>query len=133
MDIDTAIKIMERAKDKIHMNSWQICKSTDHTIALTETELHACGNLACFAGYIAVSPEAKEEGMTINTSGVPVFKGHYASDAIAELLNIDFDTALGLVQGDLIDGDFSSFYDKTWKEVTASDVIKKLKEIKESN
>lgn len=145
-NIDTAIAIMKRAAkhNRIDMRSWQTRQNRNSNIATTEAELHACGNTACFAGYVAVSPEWKAAGGTIGGSGTPLLllwpdiSSHYAigKSAIAAWLGIRQRLAESLVCGDtylmkdIINYQHSSFYDKPWKEVTAEDVIAKLELIK---
>lgn len=56
------------------MRSWQGNQGTGHnTLAHTVEELHACGNTACIAGYMALMPEFKAVGGRVcEESGSPV-------------------------------------------------------------
>lgn len=49
--IQYAISIMEQAEN-LDMNSYQ--SAFNHVATIKE--LHTCGNTACFAGYLALSP-----------------------------------------------------------------------------
>lgn len=63
VNMQHAINIMERAKahNSLSMSRFQSAPIEEPQYfvfaAKTEAELHACGNRACFAGHIAVSPE----------------------------------------------------------------------------
>lgn len=65
--IQYAISIMEQAKN-LYMNSWQSAFKPVATI----NELHFCGNTACFAGYLALSPLFKEVGGAVGSHGHPI-------------------------------------------------------------
>lgn len=56
------------------MRSWQGNQGTGHsTLAHTVEELHACGNTACIAGYMALMPEFQAIGGRVcEESGSPV-------------------------------------------------------------
>lgn len=124
-NVKKAIQIMKRA-GKVNMDTFQI----GTTFALTEQELHACGNSACFAGWVAVSPEFQADGGRVDrTMGYPLISSSFdifaADEAISYWLDLDHGKAQSLVYGDLDDG-YSLFYNKPWTEVTAQDVIAKL-------
>lgn len=74
--LNQAINIMKRA-GKVDMTDWQ-----SGEIVETESEIHSCGTAACFAGWVAVSPEFKEAGgVTHPVSGAPIlniFSGYLA-------------------------------------------------------
>lgn len=136
--IDKAIAVMKRASS-LHMKEFQSQKEgqfkpSDWEVVKTEIELHRCGNRACFAGYIAVSPEFQEDGGSIDHYGSPVYNGFDDSNAIADWLGISFGGAHDLVFGDLDDHNmsYSNYYDKEWEEVTKEDVIRKLQELRRS-
>lgn len=59
--LEQAIAVMQRA-GKVDMRAWQDF-ATRQDIRHTEKELHACGNSACFAGWLAVSPEFQAAGV----------------------------------------------------------------------
>lgn len=127
-NIDKAIAIMERAKarDSVFMVTFQSPKD-GITFAETEEELHACGNTACFAGHIAISPE------WLRTSG------HYAVDgrprtpsspgrpehAIAEWLGIHIDVAESFIYGTPLPSS-GKVFDVDWPCVKAGHVVKQL-------
>lgn len=81
--LEQAIAVMKRA-GKVDMGSWQGCGAG---IQRTEAELHTCGNTACFAGWLAVSPEFQEAGGKVGpVSGTPTFKGETGTQAVIEWL-----------------------------------------------
>lgn len=137
-NLDDAINIMRRVKErgsKVRMTHYQHCEST---FGATEAEVHACGNSACFAGWVAVSPEWREFGGSINTMlGHPVLPdrrsmtvrqiiGHWLgiSEKMAEFL------VFGSCEGDGPNA-YSTFYRKRWGDVGADDVIAALTDIRE--
>lgn len=78
--LNQAIAVMERTTDeKVDMSFWQII-DPDASIRLpasTESSFHACGNKACFAGHIAISPEWRSssvigEEYTRDEDGAPM-------------------------------------------------------------
>lgn len=77
--LNQAISVMERA-GKVSMGTWQGGEFTD--CATSESELHSCGNTACFAGWVAVSPEFQAVGGHVGTSGWPCFGVAIGSHAI---------------------------------------------------
>lgn len=116
------IKMMEGAK-ALNMREWQ------HGLlrhAKTIEELHACGNTACFAGYLAISDFFREAGGTMVTGGCPAYNDISDYEAVAEFLDISCVTAEGMVHGDLDYTGHSEFYNKPWREVTNMDVVAKL-------
>ena len=151
--IDQAIAIMKRA-GKVNMHQWQ---ERGASCATTEKELHACGNSACFAGWVAVSPEWKEFGGSFAYRGEPFLIKNISKNGYENLhgsVNEDVGEWLGLpecIANCLIHGDiessptyykpsamevddqyttFSMFYGKDWADVNAQDVIEKLEYIK---
>lgn len=131
--IQAAIELMKRARN-LNMITWQTKRSPISPPAGTVSELHACGNSACFGGYLALSPEWKEAGGTVTIKGGPVMSGGFrGAAAVAEYLGISERQAESLVFGDL-DGteeEWSNFYDKFWRRVTPQDVIAKLEQLLE--
>lgn len=145
-NIQKAIDIMERAAkhDAINMINWQmnyvaITETDVKRCAKNEAELHSCGNKACFAGYLAISPEFQADGGSMLNSGVPEIQSGmgylYGESAIAEWLGIDFSLAQKMVLGEIenteIENQYSLFYDKPWSDVRAEDIIQKLEMILE--
>jgi len=98
-NIDTAIKIMKRARDAergLDMNEWQSRAQGPHV----RTEVAAtCGTVCCFAGWVALSPEWQADPTRrVSLNGMPQIitdECEFAtakwlgSDAIAEWLDID--------------------------------------------
>jgi hypothetical protein len=125
-----AIAVMRRAAEhkSINMQAWQSPK-TGRVLVKTEEELHSCGNKACFAGYLAVSPEWIADGVALTPAGCPIITPKiFGYTAIAEWLDIPLKDEENLVHGDCING-MSCYYRKNWAGVTATDVIEKLKEL----
>jgi hypothetical protein len=125
-----AITIMERAKahGSVCMTDWQSGGVMD--TQQTEQGLHACGNTACFAGHIAISPEWKIDGGIIGRFGEPSMNGSSPTKCIAEWLDVDRRIATSLIYGDLCAASKeSSFYGKPWADVNADDVLNKLQMI----
>lgn len=119
-----AVQVMERA-DNLHMPSYQGKQNREY--CETTEELHKCGNTACFAGYLSLSPEFKAMGLYSSYDGVPaigerVAKTHGAS-AIAIVLHITLDEANRLVHGD------TNYYPVPFAEVKPHHVITKLEEL----
>lgn len=72
-----AISIMERA-GKVYMGNWQY----NYPAYTDEKTLHHCGTPACFAGWLAVSPEFQNSGGTVASSGAPKFNNYTGAEAI---------------------------------------------------
>lgn len=82
--LEQAIAVMKRAGE-VNMNFWQ-----RGVVSETEDDLHTCGNSACFAGWLAVSPEFREAGGThLSNSGAPIFDGYTGYYAISEWLEAE--------------------------------------------
>ena len=123
--IQSAIAMMKRAIPRyFNMTNWQ---NEPHghiiQIAQTESELHACGNTACFAGHLALSPEFQKAGGSVNKIGAPVFKGFDEANAVAEYFDIPYELARDLT---LPDRDFYPVY---FEDVKPEHVIEKLEMI----
>lgn len=73
-----AINIMQHA-GSVDMTSWQ---GETFDTCQTESELHSCGNSACFAGWLAVSPEFQETGGVVGSIGQPVYDEQYGVLAV---------------------------------------------------
>lgn len=124
---DKAIDVMERVKargDTLNMGSWQA--HTMYTVQAKESQLHTCGTAACFAGWVAVSPEFQKDGGEVMKNGAPMIEGHAEDEAIAEWLGIDDELAENLCAM----GAFHDVYGKPAEEITVDDVIEKLYELR---
>lgn len=132
-NIKLAIQVMGRAEkhDSVNMCSFQSRKSwKEEYYCKTEEQLHACGNKACFAGHLAVSPEFQKLGVFVNEWGGVSFGSNDDAEALMFLLGIDANIAESLIYGDIDEDErYSVFYGKVWDEVTARDVINKLEEL----
>lgn len=122
-NIDKAIAIMRRA-GRVDMHSFQ----SGDEILRSEEELHLCGTAACFAGWVAVSPEFHADGGGMDGSG-PCYKGRLDEEAIAGWLEIPLSLADGLVFPTRRIYPRMSI-EAAWEEVTAADVINALERIK---
>ena len=99
-NINTAISIMERA-GKINMATFQETNAErDYSVYTTEKELHNCGTAACFAGWVAVSPEWHNFGGIVDEGGEPVIPGfnNIGYSCIAKWLDIHDELAKFLMQ-----------------------------------
>lgn len=79
-NINKAIAVMERVKvrgGRIDMSDWMTHDQPDAPVCvMDESDLHTCGTAACFAGWLAVSPEWKEDGGSATHNGCPVMGDH---------------------------------------------------------
>ena len=139
VNIKKAIAIMERAKrhDSLFMPYWQMA-SPNNPLKFVDNEqdLHTCGNRACFAGHVAVSPEFQMDGGSVTCEGEPRLGGRYGAYAIQDWLQISQEDARGLVFGNAYGSpcdpkDRSHYYGKMFRDVTARDVIAKLEQLLE--
>ena len=120
--IQAAIAMM---KDVTHrhfdMTNWQ---NEPHghiiQIAQTESELHGCGNTACFAGHLALSPEFQKAGGSVSKTGAPVFNGLLEASAVAEYFDIPYELARDLTLPS------PNFYPLDFEDVKPEHVIEKL-------
>ena len=123
--IQAAIAMMKRAIPRyFNMSNWQN-ERPGHImqIAQTESKLHACGNTACFAGHLALSPEFKKAGGLAYGTGAPKFNNFSGSFAVAEYFDIPYELA-----GDLtLPG--RDFYPVCFEDVKPEHVIEKLEMI----
>src|SRR5690554_876557 len=58
--------------NRTYMLNWQ-CPSDGITFATNLDEFHKCGNTACFAGTLALSPMFQREGGRVGNRGRPEF------------------------------------------------------------
>ena len=115
-------------KDVTHrhfdMANWQ---NKDHSyvsrIVQTESELHACGNTACFAGHLALAPEFQKAGGSVSKTGAPVFNGLLEASAVAEYFDIPYELARDLTLPR------RNFYPVCFEDVKPEHVIEKLEMI----
>ena len=123
--IQYAVSMMKRVTHRyFDMTNWQN-EPQGHIkqIVQTESELHVCGNTACFAGHLALSPEFKKAGGSVSKLGGPVFNGVRFVEAVAEYFDIPYELA-----GDLtLSG--QDFYPVRFEDVKPEHVIEKLEMI----
>ena len=123
--IQSAIAMMKRVTHRyFDMTNWQN-ELYGHIkqIAQTESELHGCGNTACFAGHLALSPEFQDAGGLVSKIGAPIFNGVRFVEAVAEYFDIPYELA-----GDLTLPD-RDFYPVRFEDVKPEHVIEKLEMI----
>lgn len=97
-NVNKAIAVMQRVKARgsnFDMAKWQSLPEGVE-LAKTEDRLHACGTLACFGGWLSVSPEWIQEGGSIDATASPKFNGEVGTYAIANWLDIPFRAACRL-------------------------------------
>ena len=123
--IQAAIAMMKRAIPRyFNMSNWQN-ERPGHImqIAQTESELHGCGNTACFAGHLALSPEFKKAGGLLYGTGAPKFNNFSGSFAVAEYFDIPYELARDLTLPR------RNFYPVCFEDVKPEHVIEKLEMI----
>ena len=123
--IQDAITMMKDVTHRyIDMTNWQ---NEPHghiiQIAQTESELHACGNTACFAGHLALAPEFQKAGGSVSKTGAPVFNGLLEASAVAEYFDITYKLAGKFTL------DYLHFYPVDFEDVKPGQVIEKLEMI----
>lgn len=124
--INKCIDLMRRAKN-LNMRYWQ-----DYTMRQGPEEsvrdLHACGNTACFAGYLAISKFFQEEGGTVLSDGSPEWADYCGAEAVAMYLGISIVLARDITV------DPHGFWERTcgviFNKVEPKHVIKVLQMIK---
>ena len=120
--IQSAIAMMKRVTHRyFDMTNWQ---NEPHghiiQIAQTESELHGCGNTACFAGHLALSPEFQDAGGLVSKIGAPIFNGVRFVEAVAEYFDIPYELARDLTLPS------PNFYPLDFEDVKPEHVIEKL-------
>lgn len=133
------IAIVKRARkaDKIYMVSFQVGRDAT---CMTEASLHSCGNRACFAGYVALSPEWKAYGGGVNPVGKPTYPATQIYDIepcqnVGQWLGVSSQCLNMLFYSVSVDGnfhytDFHVVYNKPWEDVNSGDVLKVLNRVK---
>lgn len=136
-NVEAAIRIMQQAEN-LDMTWFQNANISGGFRYATHSidELHACGNSACFAGYVALSKEFQDDGGGVLAGGRPVYRrgsnSIHGHSAIAEFLGISDELATLLVYGEPDDAEGpedEAFYGKSFESVTPEDVIEKLEMI----
>ena len=65
-------------RDSVYMLYWQNQINTPKTLE----EFHACGNRACIAGHLALSPLFQRHGGEVCWSGTPALSGTVGANAV---------------------------------------------------
>jgi len=123
--IQAAIAMMKDVTHRyFNMTEWQN-KAHSYVlwIAQTESELQGCGNTACFAGHLALSPEFQKAGGSVSKIGAPIFNGVRYAEAVAEYFDITYKLAGKLTL------DYIHFYPVDFKDVKPKHIIEKLEMI----
>jgi hypothetical protein len=97
-NVNKAIAVMERVRargDNFDLRSWQDARS-EYLVQTNEEALHTCGTSACFAGWLAVSPEFQADGGEVGPGGRPLLREYRSSRAVMAWLEIDRGMALDL-------------------------------------
>lgn len=131
-----AISVMEEVKrigGQVDMTDWYSDSDELDRMPDSIAEFHACGNRACFAGWMSMSPlwvslfgkyEAGGMEMARFLSGKE--RGEYTPVPYC-VVNLASAFVFGYpVDGSEDVGDFSSFYQALWSDVTIDDVLEKL-------
>lgn len=127
--IHQAIKVMKRveasSRHKFDLRSWQkrgikrsLFSGAHSTYADSEKEATACGCVACFGGWLALSKEARAEGLTTRDDGVPFFNNELGTFGIALYLDITPTEAARLTMPD--------YYSCAGYNIKEADVIDRL-------
>jgi len=128
-NLQHAINVMKRA-GRVNMGVWQ--SSGVRPAIDNEKAAHRCNTAACFAGWVAVSPEFQQDGGEVTWTGAPKIAGRCGSPAIAFWLGLPQGTANDLCAVACDPGDeegaqrLDLYYGKPVKYITAADVIEKL-------
>tara|TARA_R110002124_G_scaffold10362_1_gene51738 strand:+ start:175 stop:624 length:450 start_codon:yes stop_codon:yes gene_type:complete len=137
VNVNKAIAVMERVKERgdyLNMRDWQFLEDSEAPAMETEGDLHKCGTAACFAGWVAVSPEFQVDRGSVCVGGAPCLpmreEGYYVSGeaAIRFWLGIDEDAAEHLCAM----SDVANFYGKEVKDITVDDVLSKLYRLRDT-
>jgi len=138
--INTCIKVQQRVVDNnrnFDMTAWQDIEDHPTWAHKTEKDLHTCGSAACFGGYLALSPEWKRAGGSVDMEGTPVYEEKVQQEAVQAFLGlsqyVSQDRSLGyqLVApyGNLYGLQFSDRLEDV--DITAKDVLTRLKYARE--
>lgn len=134
-NLSKAIAVMERAKEhsSVNMGYWQTMRYDTDEFVQTEDELHECGNSACFAGHLALSPEWSQDPLNTLDSqvGYPIrmrfSEKLIGVDAIADWLGLPISLTNCLVNNVHDEHGIHCLYKVQWKEVRAEHVLKELR------
>lgn len=131
MNIQRMIKAAEwmlkihEAGDSFNLLAWRGNTSN----AKTYPEFHKCGSSACFGGWLAVSPDFRKEGGSVDLSrdGAPKFGAFTGFNAMTAYFECEDDD--DFIYGLAFPGRSHDFYRKSAIKVTALDVAEKLLEL----
>lgn len=139
-NIKKAITVMERVKANegylrrklFDLSSFQ--EYGEEAQITEEAALNVCGTTCCFIGWLAISPEFRELGVEMGSSGNIEFFNRSQKwvntelDILCSLLGVSARTANGLIYNTPIGKSFT-FYGKPDESITPDDVIDELKHI----
>jgi hypothetical protein len=102
----------------------------DHTCCDTIEDLHACGNTACFSGYMAISglPGLSRDDYSASMiyEGTPNQDCADAEEHMAAYLDVSLETARQLIYGRIETCEDLDFYPVPFSMVKPQHVIDKL-------
>jgi hypothetical protein len=68
----------------------------DEELGVADPACFDCGTTTCAMGLAALLPELREQGLTLNRYGAPVYAYYVQFSAVRRFFKIDMDTALNL-------------------------------------
>jgi hypothetical protein len=77
---------------QLSLRFWQGHNSATET-HVSEPERVTCGTIACAAGWLALSPAIRKEGLAVGLHGNPQFSGHVGFLALARFFEISYHEA----------------------------------------
>ena len=132
-NVNKAIAVMERVKergDKFDLCVWQSCNGAP--AAEKEEELHTCGTAACFAGWVAVSPEFQKGGGGVEIDGSPSWKEGGELFGGSQAIEKWLDTPMLEAQHLCGVGNSELVYVETREEVTVDQVLAALYRLRDT-
>jgi len=129
--VNIALTVMRRVRDegyRFDMKSYQECVR-GAAVKTSEADLCDCGSAACFAGWLAVSPEFQAIGGGVDNTGIPTYKDEddaieSGADVIGRFFDIDHWDADNLIYPD---------HYALNRGIKPQDVIDKLEALLEAN
>ena len=123
-----AIEVMGRVvrqQYEFDIGTW-VGTDSDYSFPTTEQEASECGTAACFAGWIALSPEGREAGMHLSKGGTPGHGNDYGVFSVVSFLDIPFVEAKHLAHGN------KAVYGVPRSEITAQHVLDVLYRLRDT-